>query len=212
MGLILLFIARSHGSNPGSAPAVRSVFEDAAPEEARLIPGIEDYRLATLGDFDPDAAARLGNYGQPVSGEIPGAFSAFGKSRAYVFVAEDATWRIVILADGKLRCDAQYRRVAIVARIPKQAIQKIVWADPPPQTPRATGCSLCVSRKIPARLWFCFYGGARSYQELRLAIGRYRSVKLSKTALPLERCPRRWISFSFRYSAANSAAETVHPI
>jgi hypothetical protein len=40
--------------------------------------------------------------------------------------------RVVILADGKLRCDAQYRRVAIVARVPKQSIQKIIWADPPP--------------------------------------------------------------------------------
>jgi hypothetical protein len=149
MGLIFLFIARSHRSNPASAPAVRSVFQDAAPEEARLIPGMEDYRLATLGDFDPDAAAWLGNYGQPVSGEIPGAFSAFGKSRAYVFVAKDATWRIVILADGQLRCDAPYRRVAIVARIPKQAIQKIVWADPPPADSEGDGLLIVRIAKDP---------------------------------------------------------------
>jgi hypothetical protein len=67
-----------------------------------------------------------------VSGDIQGAFSAFGQSQAYVLVGKGANWRILILADGQLRCDAQYRNVAIVARVPKEAIQRIVWADPPP--------------------------------------------------------------------------------
>ena len=132
VGLISLFVARSYRSNAGSAPAIRSVFRDVSAEEARLIPGIENYRLATPGDFDPDAVSWLTNSGQQTSGEILGAFSVFGQSRAYVLVGKDAMWRIVIFADGQLRCDAQYQHVAIVARVPKQATQKIIWANPPP--------------------------------------------------------------------------------
>jgi hypothetical protein len=133
MGLIFfLFVARSNRSKPVSVPATRAIFQDVAPEVARLIPGIENYRLATPGDFDPDAAYWVTNSGQKVSGEIPGAFTALGQSHAYILVGEDARWRIVILANGQLRCDAQYRSVAVIARVPKQAIQKIIWADPPP--------------------------------------------------------------------------------
>jgi hypothetical protein len=131
-GLIFLFIARHYKSSTGSASAKRSIFQDVAPNVARLIPGIETYRLARPADFDPDAVAWLTNSGQQAGGEIQGAFSAFGQSRAYVLAGKDGTRRIVILANGQLRCDAQYRRVAIVARVPKQAIQKIIWAKPPP--------------------------------------------------------------------------------
>ena len=149
LGLIFLFVARSHRPNRGPGPSVRSIPQDVAPEEARLIPGIEDDRLATVGDFDPDIASWLANSGRQVSGDIRGAFSAFGQSRAYAFVAKDGTWRIVILADGQLRCDAPYRRVAIVARIPKQAIQKIVWADPPPADSDGDGLLIVRSAKDP---------------------------------------------------------------
>ena len=129
---LFLFVARSDKSKSRSAPATRAIFQDVALEQARLIPGIENYRLATPADFDPDAVFWVKNSGQKVSGEIPGAFSAFGQSQAYVLVGKDAKWRIVILANGKLRCDAQYRSVAVVARVPKHAIEKIIWADRPP--------------------------------------------------------------------------------
>ena len=46
---------------------------------------------------------------------------------------------IVILADGQLRCDAKYRSVAIVARVPKGAIQNVIWANPPPADSEGDG-------------------------------------------------------------------------
>ena len=138
-GLIFLFVARYYKASTGSASAKKSILQDVPPEVARLIPGIETYRLATPADFDPDAVAWLTNAGRQASGEIQGAFSAFGQSRAYVLVGKDGARRIVILANGQLRCDAQYRRVAVVARVPKQAIQKIIWAKPPPAGPDGDG-------------------------------------------------------------------------
>ena len=138
-GFIFLFVARYYKKSTGSVSAKRSLYQEIAPDVARLIPGIETYRLATPADFDPDAVAWLTNSGRQASGEIQGAFSAFGQSRAYVLVGKDGARRIVILANGQLRCDAQYRRVAVVARVPKQAIQKIIWAKPPPAGPEGDG-------------------------------------------------------------------------
>jgi hypothetical protein len=146
MGLIFLFVAMSHRSSTETVPAVGSAILDVAPEQARLIPGIENYRLATSGDFDPAAVSWLTNTGQQVSGEIQGAFSALGQSNAYVLMGKDGMWRIVILGDGKLRCDAKYRTVAIVARVARGAIRKIVWATPPPADSEGDG--LLVVRSV----------------------------------------------------------------
>ena len=70
LGLIFLLVARSYRSSTESVPAVSSAIQDIAPEEARLIPRIENYRLATPGDFDTVAVSWLTNSGQQVSGEI----------------------------------------------------------------------------------------------------------------------------------------------
>lgn len=137
--LVTLMIAKSHrssgASGAGGSPAPQSV----APEDSRPIPGAENYRVATKEDFDPDAILWLRNSGQQASGEIPGSYSAFGESHAYLLIGKDNTRHVVILAAGQLRCDAQYRAVAIVARVPKKSIQKIRWADPPPGKPEGDG-------------------------------------------------------------------------
>jgi hypothetical protein len=146
IGLILLFAAMSHRSSTDTGPEVGPAIQDIAPEQARLIPEIENYRLATSRDFDPVAVSWLTNSGQQVSGEIQGAFSALGQSDAYVMVGKDGMWRIVILGDGKLRCDAQYRTVAIVARVAREAMHKIVWATPPPADSEGDG--LLVVRSV----------------------------------------------------------------
>jgi len=132
LGLILFIAAIIHKPNTDSTPGVRSIYQDVAAEEARLIPYIEKYRLATLDDFNPDAVSWLRDSGQQVTGQVSGSFASFGQSRVYLLIGKDNIWRIVILANGQLRCDAQYRAVAIVARVPKRSIRKIDWADPPP--------------------------------------------------------------------------------
>jgi hypothetical protein len=139
LALILCFAAFLHKPNTDSTAGVRSIYQDVAAEEARLIPDIEKYRLATLDDFNPDAVSWLRDSGQQVTGQVSGSFSSFGQSRIYLLIGKNNIWRIVILANGQLRCDAQYRAVAIVARVPKLSIRKIDWADPPPADSEGDG-------------------------------------------------------------------------
>jgi hypothetical protein len=134
-----LFAARPHESTTASATTLRSIFQDIAPEQARLIPDVENYRLATTNDFNREASAWLANSGQQLGGEFQCAFSPRGQSRVYVLIGKGNIWRIVILSGGELRYDAQYRAVAIVARVSKQAVQKITWADPLHAAPEGDG-------------------------------------------------------------------------
>jgi hypothetical protein len=132
MGLILIVVAATHKSNTDSVQTARSIFLDVDGDEAHLIPGIEKFRIATLGDFDPDAVSWLEGIGEHADGKVSGNFSASGQSRVYLLIGKDNLWRIVILANGQLRCDAQYKSVAIVVRVPRESVHEINWADPPP--------------------------------------------------------------------------------
>jgi hypothetical protein len=140
IALFIIWISVRRSSEGGSA-AVQSPASAAgvAPADANIIPQLEGSRLATAEDFNPDSVSWLRGTGREASGEISGAFTAFGQSKAYVLVGKDAMWRIVILADGQLRCDAKYRSVALVARVPKQVIQNIIWSDPPPSGSEGDG-------------------------------------------------------------------------
>jgi hypothetical protein len=100
-----------------------------APEEASLIPDSAGYRLAKEQDFDPDAASWLSSLGVQVSGDIPGEYSGSGESHAYILKATNGDWRVVIVVDGQLHCDAHYKSVGIAARVPKAALNSIFWKN-----------------------------------------------------------------------------------
>jgi hypothetical protein len=52
-----------------------------------------------------------------------------GSSHASVLMGRDSSWRVLIVANGQVRCDARYRALAIVVRTPGNLIQKIDWSD-----------------------------------------------------------------------------------
>jgi hypothetical protein len=134
MAMVFLVMGSHHKASaaPTPTPAASSIAMEIANEETGFIPEIDDYRLATAADYDPDPVLWLTHAGHSVGGDIRGAFSAFGESRAYVLIGKNQMRRIVIMANGRLRCDAQYKTVAIVVRVPKETIAKINWNDPPP--------------------------------------------------------------------------------
>ena len=146
LGLVGMVISRSGSQAPAVVwvPASRGV----APEDAGLIPDSDNYRVATAADFAPESVSRLS--GQQASGDIPGAYSATGSSHAYVLIGKDSTWRVLIVANGQLRCDARYRTLALVAHIPKNLIQKIDWSDRPPLEPEGDGLLVVSSANSPA--------------------------------------------------------------
>lgn len=73
------------------------------------------------------------------------------KPIAYILVGQGKDRRVVILADGGLRYNAEYPVVALAARVPKEFVRNINWADPSP--PQFQGDSLLVVRlMIPPRV------------------------------------------------------------
>ena len=102
-----------------------------ASKEANMISDSDNFRLATMADFDPDAISWLHSSGRLASGEIPGAYSGTDKSDAYVLIGKNEMRRVLIMANGQVRCDAQYRTIALAVRVPRILIEKIDWSLPP---------------------------------------------------------------------------------
>ena len=135
-------------SNTG-APASGSVAPPGvASEDIGLIPSLANYRLVTPEDFDSQAVSWLLGLGQQASGKILGFYSAFKQSSAYILVGKQNARRVVILADGKLRYDGEFPVIAVAARVPKQLIPEITWADPSP--PLTDGDGLLIVRSFDA--------------------------------------------------------------
>jgi hypothetical protein len=135
IGLLLLLSfflgARLHGPTAPPTPLsdAGSALQDVPPEDARLIPDLGSYRLATSNDFDRNAASSLQQFGEQPAGLIPGAYSGSNESNAYILVGRENAHRVVIVANGHLRWDAQYKSIVLAARVPKGALPRIVWAD-----------------------------------------------------------------------------------
>lgn len=139
LALGLLWIAFSRGGSQTPAARLIPPSQEIAPEDASLISDSDNYRLATTRDFARESIPWLGISGQQASGDIPGAYSAIGSSHAYVLIGKDATWRVLIVANGQLRYDARYQTLAIVAHLSKNSIQKIDWSDRPLLEPEGDG-------------------------------------------------------------------------
>jgi hypothetical protein len=157
LAVVWIIIFRSGSQAPAATwiPASQGV----APEDAGLIPDSDSYRLATSGDFTPESVSWLSISGQQASGDIPGAYSATGSSHAYVLIGKDSTWRLIIVANGQLRCDTRYQTLAIVAHLPKNSIQKIDWSDRPPLEPEGDGLLVVRAANSPASGLVLFLNG-----------------------------------------------------
>jgi hypothetical protein len=130
--------------------AASEIFSPAGvvPDDARMIPGIERSRIAFAEDFNPEAVSWLRGLGRQVGGRIPGVYFGSFESNAYILVGKANERRVVILAGGELRYNAEYPVIAIAARVPKALIQKITWADPSP--PESDGDGLLIVRAADA--------------------------------------------------------------
>jgi hypothetical protein len=114
------------------------------PEVAHAIASPAGFSLATAQDFVPEAVSWLQNRGQEASGQISGNYTGSGESNAFLLRGKDKSWRVLILADGQVRCDVRYQGIAIAARVPKEFIQSIQWVEPAP--PESDGDGLLIVR------------------------------------------------------------------
>jgi hypothetical protein len=105
------------------------------PIDASLIRGVQRYRLARIDEFDPSAVSWLRAAGQPPTARVPGDYSGrgVGTDVAYVLLDEKGSRRVVLLARGENRYDANYPFIGIAARVPKANVPLITWVGQPPK-------------------------------------------------------------------------------
>ena len=134
--LSIFVLARAHRT-PNAPPPPVPYPVGISIDEAAQIPDIQQWRLAQPVDFEPGALSWLQQRGSSVTGRIPISFtnSATG-GVAYILKRNDGTEsrsaRLVMFVDGKFRFDLALPELAIVTRIPVDAIESIQWAGRAP--------------------------------------------------------------------------------
>src|ERR1019366_9415338 len=148
--LFTLWIATRKSGHAGSAVNENPSLTSVSVEDAGKIPVLERLRLTTEQDFDADAVSWLRSSGQLVGGRIPGLYFGAFESNAYILVGKANERRVVILAGGELHYNAEYPVIATAARVPKELIQKISWADPSPPDSDRDGLLIVRAADSPA--------------------------------------------------------------
>ena len=103
--------------------------------------------MATEKDLDPAALTWQRGKGGAPAARFTGDFVGSGAAAdvVYVLTRRGGMMRVVILSAGKSRYDNNFSSLAVVARVPKGALDGIPWTDMPPATPEGDG--LLIVRK-----------------------------------------------------------------
>ena len=132
------------------------------PADAPKLGSLDGWRLMTVEDFDPDAAAWARGQGAQVQGRIEGDFS--GKSVAgdvaYVLTDGNGTARIAVIADGQLVSDVRYPKVAVAAKFSKYNWKTTQWTTAP-NDPTGDGIMLVTRKDDPKSGMVLFWNGKR---------------------------------------------------
>ena len=162
--LSLLVLTRAHKAPTPSSPQVLYPV-GISRDEAAQIPAIQQWRLAQPADFEPGALSWLQQQGSMLTGRIPVSFtnSPTGGA-AYILKRSDGTdsrsARLVMFVDGQLRFDLALPELAIVARVPVEAIESIHWTGRTP-VGQADSDGILVVRKmeLPETATIFFFSG-----------------------------------------------------
>ncbi|MGH9580272.1 MAG: hypothetical protein ACRD2R_04705 [Terriglobales bacterium] len=176
--LVVVVVATQERS--GGAADVAAIAADLAlpqgvlPVDAPQMVGVDEqlpegkgnkWRVATEQDFAPVAKAWLRGSGRSPSGRVTGNFSGSGSGRdaGYILVnQQDGTRRVVLLAGGQNRYDAQYPDIAVAAALPKRLVGSIEWVGgKPPEDVDGDGLLLVRERNNPASALVLFTSGSR---------------------------------------------------
>ncbi len=125
--------AKAGPVDPGAATVGRGIL----PVDAVGIPQAARYHAATENDLDPGAVAFLRQFGEIHTGRVPGNYSGESSPRdvAYLLVGDTGPWRVVMLAKGVMKLDSQFNSVAFIARVPRERLKSIAWANQAPVAP-----------------------------------------------------------------------------
>jgi len=147
-------------------------------EDARSIPNLIQWRLASPDDFDADAVGWLRSNGIEPAARLRGNFCSAGNGRdaIYVLVDADNFRRVVMLCGGENIYDAKYPYVGIAARVPKEVFGSIKWKSRTrPEEPDGDGLLLLRAVGTKDAAIILFIRGRRlltavplNYQNLKL--------------------------------------------
>ena len=136
---------------PVSVAADDAIPSGIPPIDADRITGLSKWKLAGEADFDADAAGWLNSLGMKPSGRVEASFidaparNSVIHDAAYLLRNDQNQRRVVMLANGVVRFDANFPYVLLLARVPKSSISRIEWAGRAPQEP--DGDAILIVRK-----------------------------------------------------------------
>ncbi|HEV2022394.1 MAG TPA: hypothetical protein VGQ94_07675 [Terriglobales bacterium] len=118
-----------------------------AAADVALIPDVSHWALMTDKDFDPVALAWQRGKGGAPAARFTGDFVGSGAAADVVYVLKrrGGMMRVVLLSGGKSKYDTNFSPLAVVARVPKSALDGVQWTDMPASTPDGDG--LLIVRK-----------------------------------------------------------------
>lgn len=141
LAAIIVVIGSSSTATKPVAPPQPFVPAGMAPNDALQVHNLENWRLVTADDFNPDTAGWIRSYGIEPSGVIRGDFSGLGHNTdvAYVLVDKARRFRLIIVANHVNRYDSEFDAPAAVTRFPKASANTITWNGPAPRPITADG-------------------------------------------------------------------------
>jgi len=101
------------------------------PIDANLITDAPAWHASSAAEMDAGGVETLRTSGIDASGRIPGDFSgaATDQDAAYLLIDQQGKRRVVIIGAHQNRFDARFPTVAMIARVPKQAVDSIRWKN-----------------------------------------------------------------------------------
>lgn len=123
-----------------------------AAADLALIPDVNHWALVADKDLDPAGLDWIRRQGQASAARITGDFAGSGSAAdvAYVMKRRGGMLRVVLLSGGKNKYDTNFSPVALVARVPKGALESIQWADKVSGAPDGDGLLIVRKADDPA--------------------------------------------------------------
>jgi hypothetical protein len=179
-GLAATVVVVATASYPTNRQQTESAEQPSAPtgidvSDALHIPGILRWRLAEDSDYDPGAVRWLRNRGQTATTKIGLDLGGNGSHSVAYFLKRQGSFRVVMLDGGEVKYDASYPFVAVVTRVPAQALSQIDWTSAPTAQPDGEGLLLIMNQDDVASSLLLFSHAGRV---LSAAPANYQSIPL----------------------------------
>ncbi len=162
---VILAIAAVFAERPQSVVSAHdNTPTGVAAIDAPAIPGVEQFKLATVNDMDPGVASWV----RDAQGEVTGHLQlnmtgdAHSNDAAYYLIGPGDSRRVVLLVNHTDRLDLKYRSLAAIARVPKEFVSEIDWAKPPATPGDGDGVLIVSDPNDPSTASIIFASGDKT--------------------------------------------------